>query len=371
MSGPENKKFNKSCLILLDSKRSLSLKKAEEFCTGLASYGYYFDSISRVAYDDSGAIVRVIKQVKSGYENLFVLCPKSMNGMIKDFLCQLYGGDFDALGVLTVQPYTVAVLNTDGKNRLTFEDIRKIYVGRYGVQYDKAYVKFVGAPDALVSRTLSRARSIFETSEAKGEIYFNLDENFDDYRLEIVYSSQAPKMLVDEVQRCVIGGLNDYVYALEDVPLAEQLFRLLQLRRLKISIAESFTGGGVGKKLVEVPGVSEVYTEGLNTYSNFSKQQRLNVSELTIKQCGAVSPETAYQMVEGLLKNGTCDVAVSTTGIAGPKSDNTSKPIGLAYIGVGLGEDISVYRFNFTGDRERITNCAVNHALFLAYKKLK
>lgn len=371
MSGTENKKFNKSCLILLDSKRSLSLNKAEEFCAGLASYGYYFDSIIRIAYDDSAAIVRVLKQAKSGYENLFVLCPESMNAMIKDFLSSLYGGSFDALGVISIESYTVAVWNTDGKNRLTLEDIRKIYIDKYGVQYDKAYVKFVGAPDALVSRTLSRAREIFESSESKCEIYFNLDGNFDDYRLEIVYSSQAPKMLVDEVQRCVIGGLNDYVYALEDVSLAVQLFRLLQLRRLKISIAESFTGGGVGKKLVEVPGVSGVYFEGLNTYSNLSKQQRLNVSELTLKQCGAVSPETAYQMVEGLLKSGTCDVAVSTTGIAGPKSDNTSKPVGLAYIGVGLGEDIAVYRFNFTGDRERITNCAVNHALFLAYKKLK
>lgn len=371
MSGDENRKFNKSCLILLDSKKSLSLKKAEEFCSGLASYGYYFDSISRIAYDDSAAIVRVLEQAKCDFENIFVLCPQSMDGTIKDFLCSLYKSSFDALGVMTVQPYTVAVVNTDGTNRLTFEDIRKIYASKYGLQYDKAYVKFVGAPDELVSRTLSKARAIFSASEAKRDIYFNLDEKFDDYRLEIVYSSQAPKMLVDEVQRCVIGGLNDYVYALEDISLAEQLYRLLQLRRLKISIAESFTGGGVCKKLVEVPGVSEVYMEGLNTYSNFSKQQRLNVSELTLKQCGAVSPETAFEMVEGLIKNGTCDVAVSTTGIAGPKSDNTSKPVGLAYIGVGLGEDISVYQFNFSGDRERITNCAINHALFLAYKKLK
>lgn len=371
MSVADTKKFNKSCLVALDSKRSLSLNKAEKFCEGLAAYGYYFDSVVRLAYDDSAAIVRVFSQIKSEYENLFVLCPQSMNATITDFLSSLYGEKFDALGVLSVGSDTVAVVNIDAENRLTFEDIRKIYVDKYGVRYDKTYVKFVGAPEEAVSRTLTKARSIFSSFNTKGEIFFNLDEKFDDFRLEIVYSSEAPKMLVDEVLRCVIGGLNDYVYALEDVPLAEQLYRLLKLRRLKISTAESFTGGGVGKKLVEISGISEVYSEGLNTYSNFAKQQRLNVSELTLKQCGAVSPETAYQMVEGLIKNGTCDVAVSTTGIAGPKSDNTSKPVGLAYIGVGLGEDISVYRFNFTGDRERITNCAINHALFLVYKKLK
>lgn len=371
MSGEEVKKLNKSCLILLDSKRALSLKKAETFCKGLAGYGYYFDGIIRLAYDDSSAIVRTFTQAKSEYENLFVLCPQSMNVTIKDFLSSLYGEKFDALGVLSVYSSTVAVINTDADNRLTFEDIRKIYTDKYGVRFDKTYVKFVGAPEELVSRTLTKARSVFSSSISKGEIFFNLDENFEDFRLEIVYSSEAPKMLVDEVLRCVIGGLNDYVYALEDVSLAEQLYRLLKLRRLKIATAESFTGGGVGKRLVEISGISEVYSEGLNTYSNSAKQQRLNVSELTLKQCGAVSPETAYQMAEGLIKNGNCDVAVSTTGIAGPKSDNTSKPVGLAYIGVAVGEDISVYGFNFSGDRERITNCAINHALFLVYKKLK
>ena len=171
--------------------------------------------------------------------------------------------------------------------------------------------------------------------------------------------------------REIVKILSDYIYALEDITLAEQLIRLLKLRRMKICTAESFTGGGVGKKLVSVSGASEVYCEGLNTYSNSSKTARLGVSELTLSQRGAVSAETAYQMAEGLYDGKTCNVAVSTTGIAGPKSDNTSKPVGLAFIGVGVDGDISVYKFNFHGDRKTITETAINHALFLTYKKLK
>ena len=76
-------------------------------------------------------------------------------------------------------------------------------------------------------------------------------------------------------------------------------------------------------------------------------------------------------MALGLLKSGNCDVAVSTTGIAGPKSDDTQKPVGLCYIAVGTKEGIHTYKFNLSGNREEITQKAKNKALFLAIKKLK
>jgi nicotinamide-nucleotide amidase len=178
-------------------------------------------------------------------------------------------------------------------------------------------------------------------------------------------------MVADGVMRTFVTILDDYIYALEDISLAQRLYELLKLRRMKISVAESFTGGGICKKLVEVSGVSQVFFEGLNTYSNEAKMGRLGVNEITLKQFGAVSDETAYQMAEGLIKSGNCDISIATTGIAGPKSDNTNKPVGLAYIAIGLKERIAVYKFNFSGDRTNITNTAINQALFLAYKNLK
>jgi nicotinamide-nucleotide amidase len=76
-------------------------------------------------------------------------------------------------------------------------------------------------------------------------------------------------------------------------------------------------------------------------------------------------------MADGLISGGNCDVSISTTGIAGPKSDNTNKPVGLIYIGIGTHDNVSVYKYNLDGNRDNITNTAINLALFLAYKHLK
>ena len=89
-----------------------------------------------------------------------------------------------------------------------------------------------------------------------------------------------------------------------------------------------------------------------------------------LKAQGAVSAVVAYQMAVGLLKEGA-DIAVSTTGIAGPKSDDTDKPVGLCYIAVGMKDGVHTYRYKLSGTREEITETAKNTALFLAIKKLK
>jgi PncC family amidohydrolase len=99
--------------------------------------------------------------------------------------------------------------------------------------------------------------------------------------------------------------------------------------------------------------------------------QRLGVSEYALNSFGAVSDQTAYEMAAGLIAQGNVDVSIATTGIAGPKSDRTEFPVGLAYIAVGTKEKVSVYQFRFNGSREEITEKAINNALFLAYRQLK
>ena len=76
-------------------------------------------------------------------------------------------------------------------------------------------------------------------------------------------------------------------------------------------------------------------------------------------------------MAAGLIASGDCDISVATTGLAGPKSDRTELPVGLAYIAIGLKEKVYVYRYRFEGTREEITETAINYALFLAYRQLK
>ncbi len=127
--------------------------------------------------------------------------------------------------------------------------------------------------------------------------------------------------------------------------------------------AESCTGGGIGAALTAIPGSSEVYKGGIISYTNWVKENLLNVDSEILKSCGAVSPEVAKAMAEGARKALQADVAVSVTGLAGPGADGFGNPVGTVYIGYSdcnKTESIACY---FTGSREEIRNQAVEAAL--------
>lgn len=175
----------------------------------------------------------------------------------------------------------------------------------------------------------------------------------------------------NEIARGLIGTLKENIYAEFDTTLGERLFQLLKLKNLKIATAESFTGGGVVGAIISNAGASSYVHEGVVCYSNQSKSSRLYINADDIMKEGAVSSMTAYRMAAGLLKTGNCDVALSTTGYAGPKTEGSIEPIGLAYVGVGMLDGVHTYKLNLSGTREEITKTAINTALFLTIKKLK
>ena len=356
----------KNCLIILRNKKLPLCEEEYAPCIrAFASAGLYFDKTAAVAYDNSDDIVVQLKDCRENYQNTIILCPRVMEEALKGFLEPLYSTSFDMANTAEGQSFVLFLYYTDGGNAVTFAQMAAHVAKKYGMRRGKAFIKCVGAPRGEILKTVESAKKVLPTLDC------NIYEHYGDCTIEIVYSESDSKMDVDEVIRIFVAALDKYVYALEDVTLAERLYQLLKLRRMKISTAESFTGGGIGGRLVEVPGISEVFYEGLNTYANESKTDRLGVQEMTIKANGAVSGETAYQMAEGLILHGGCDVSVATTGIAGPKSDNTSKPVGLCYIAVGLKGGTSVYRYNLCGDRKTITETAINYALFLVYRHIK
>ncbi len=173
------------------------------------------------------------------------------------------------------------------------------------------------------------------------------------------------------ILRDFLENFSKFVYAESDVSLKQQLVKILTLRGAKISCAESFTGGNLSAQITSVSGASKVFYEGLVTYDLDAKNYRLNVSENDLQNLGAVSSEVAYQMCNSLIKTGKCNIALSTTGIAGPKSDDSGYPVGLCYIGVATEEHTVVFKYNFKGTRQEITNQGVETALFLAVKALK
>lgn len=122
--------------------------------------------------------------------------------------------------------------------------------------------------------------------------------------------------------------------------------RFLIENHLTLSVAESCTGGLLSSLLTDVSG-SSVYTNcNFITYANEAKMKYLSVEEETLNSFGAVSEQTARAMVQGLLDNTGSDISIATTGIAGPTGGTLEKPVGLIYIGIGMADNITVYKYN-------------------------
>jgi len=154
--------------------------------------------------------------------------------------------------------------------------------------------------------------------------------------------------------------------------LSQKLVKLLTKKRLKISFAESCTGGLLSSTITQITGSSKVFTIGLVTYSNQSKINALKVPKKTIRKYGAVSYETCLSMVENLSKINKTNISVSITGIAGPSGGTKQKPVGLVFIGIKKANKTLVKKHLFK-NKKRITiqRLAVIKALNLILSFLK
>lgn len=147
------------------------------------------------------------------------------------------------------------------------------------------------------------------------------------------------------------------------IDLASKVGAALQAKRLVLATAESCTGGGVSQAVTEVAGSTAWFECGFVTYSNSSKTEMLDVPAALIAQCGSVSEEVAGAMAEGALANSTADVAVSTTGIAGPAGAVPGKPVGTVCFGWARADTTHTERLVFQGDRQSVREQTVAHAL--------
>ncbi len=145
--------------------------------------------------------------------------------------------------------------------------------------------------------------------------------------------------------------------------LEGRLGNILRERKLKISVAESCTGGLISHLITNIPGSSDYFDRGVIVYSNTSKIELLEVPKLIIESFGAVSRETARAMAEGIRKISRCDLGLASTGIAGPSGASPSKPVGLVYIGLASSKPTSVKEFRFEGQRYEIKRKASEEAL--------
>ena len=140
---------------------------------------------------------------------------------------------------------------------------------------------------------------------------------------------------------------------------------LLLRNKLTITTAESCTGGMVAARLVNVSGVSEVFMEGMVTYSNEAKMRLLGVKEETLRAYGAVSRETAIEMAEGGAHAAGTDVCIAITGLAGPGGGTAEKPVGLVHMACFVKGKTEAREYHFKGNRDKIREQSMMRALNL------
>lgn len=151
----------------------------------------------------------------------------------------------------------------------------------------------------------------------------------------------------------------------------ELIYQELRKRNDTITTAESCTGGLIAATLINVPGISTYYREGYITYANESKEKLLGVKKQTLQKYGAVSRQTAAEMALGAAKAAGADLALVSTGIAGPDGGSKEKPVGLVYIGCCVHGEVTVTENHFTGDRLSVRTQATEAALELLLRVLR
>jgi nicotinamide-nucleotide amidase len=191
-----------------------------------------------------------------------------------------------------------------------------------------------------------------------GEVHFRITAAADseqEARLQI-------KPLVDELYQ----RFGDNIYTTnESETLEEVIVSLLKEKKYTLATAESCTGGLLTGRLVNVSGVSEVLKEGFITYSNEAKMKYLAVKKETLATHGAVSEQTAREMVVGAAKASGASAAIAVTGIAGPDGGTEEKPVGLVYIACLVKDKIEIKELRLKGNREKVRDLSVIFALDL------
>ena len=152
--------------------------------------------------------------------------------------------------------------------------------------------------------------------------------------------------------------------------LSDKIVKKLTKKKLKISFAESCTGGLLASSITSISGSSQVFNLGLITYSNHTKKKILKISKKIIEKYGAVSKECCLSMVKNLSKMSKANISVSITGIAGPNGGTKLKPVGLVYIGIKKGKKIIITKNLFKNKNRIAIQKATVIASFNAINKI-
>lgn len=183
--------------------------------------------------------------------------------------------------------------------------------------------------------------------------------------------SEALKMCNDMIERVKATEVGRFIYGIDVSSVENALLKALKEKGLTFACAESCTGGLIAKRITDIPGSSSVFVGGAVTYTELSKNRLANVSEATLAQHTAVSDKTAAEMARGIRQALSADIAVSTTGFAGPDGGTEQDPVGTVYIAVSTPDGEMTERLSLSSKRDRkyIREVASSRAILLALKR--
>ncbi len=239
--------------------------------------------------------------------------------------------------------------------------------GRAGPSLARRVIRTVGISESALAERFQAV----EAEETMVKIGYLPHSSGVDVTLAAVSPDTA--WLADAIDRCeqrIRELAGEHVYGGAGTTLSAVVGGLLVERKLTIATAESFTGGGLGALIVSTPGASRYFLGGVVAYSNRAKQELLGVKATTIERQGAVSAEVAEEMATGARKRFESNLALSSTGIAGPGGGSAEKPVGLVYLGIASSKGTRSVRHVLGGTREEVTARSSAYALDLARRHL-
>ena len=245
-------------------------------------------------------------------------------------------------------------------------DVLPYLDSKFKMKFYHQIFKIAGLPESQVSEKLDEIDKSIK--KLKGDLTYLARPNLIEILVSSKYNIEKIKKIASEIKNIFFEN----IYADKQDDIYNIVCSHLLKKKLSFSIAESCTGGLVGKTITDIPGSSEYFKFGLVCYSNESKIKILKVNKELLDKHGAVSEEVALGMLQGLQKIINTDVSVSITGIAGPSGGTKEKPVGMVYIGIKFKKDTEVYKFIFPGgNREKIRNFTLNKVFELLYKRFK
>jgi nicotinamide-nucleotide amidase len=269
---------------------------------------------------------------------------------------------------------------------------KKIFIAMPGIPYEmKAMmnnyvipklIESIGKPKEFIKKLTLQTTGLAESvvAERIGDIEELLSTaqlaflpNQYGVRLRITVKSKIEEEANNhllEIEQKIRSKVGRFIYGRGDENLEDVVGRLLKERELRISVAESCTGGGLADRITNINGSSNYFERGVVTYSNASKVELLKVDEDVMLEKGAVSAEVAMQMAEGIKSISGTDIGVSLTGIMGPTGSVTDKPVGTVYIGYCDDKVCTAKRFQFGEDRVLNKNRATQAALEMVRRSL-